>query len=87
MVHPEIGTEMPNVHTHRGYAQKLRSQGEAILTVPSTKDAPPVGAREKAFSVAAPYLWNNLPSWVYLTPSLSISRGQTKTALFVAAFD
>lgn len=41
-------------------AWELRSQREALLTVPSTKAASLEGTRERAFSSADPQLWNTL---------------------------
>ena len=50
-------------------ARVLRSSGEAFLSVPPPSQVHLVGTRERAFSVAAPRLWNSLPQETRLAPS------------------
>ena len=61
----------------------LRSSSELLLAVPNYK-LKTYGLN--AFSVAAPTLWNNLPSQIRNSKSLSVFKKQVKTFLFKQAF-
>ena len=67
-------------------ASVLRSSGQAFFSVPPTSQARLMGTRERAFSVAAPKLWNSLPREARLAPSVLYFRMQAKTVLFQQAF-
>ena len=60
----------------------LRSSNTGGLAVPRTKTV--IGAR--AFRVAAPTIWNQLPVNLRTTTSLQIFRGKLKTFYFRLAF-
>jgi len=45
------------------------------------------GKGDRAFSVAAPRLWNDLPLSVKSCPSLGVFQSALKTYLFSLAFD
>uniref|UniRef100_A0A803SSU4 Reverse transcriptase domain-containing protein n=2 Tax=Anolis carolinensis TaxID=28377 RepID=A0A803SSU4_ANOCA len=65
----------------------LRSSGEALLSIPPASQARLVGTRDRAFSVAAPRLWNSLPSDIRQAPSLLGFRKKLKTWLCAQAFN
>ena len=56
----------------------LRSASRPLLHVPPTRTV--YGSR--AFSVAAPTLWNCLPADITITASLTVFRNRLKTLLF-----
>lgn len=61
----------------------LRSADQMLLEVPMTR----CNLREdRAFSVATPFPWNNLPLNVWLSPSVSILKTQLKTHLYSLTF-
>ena len=62
----------------------LRSSGELILAVPKYK-LQTYGLN--AFSVAAPTLWNKLPSHIRNSKSLNVFKKDVKTFLFKQAFN
>ena len=62
----------------------LRSSAILSLTQPSSKLK---GYGDRAFSRAAPRLWNSLPPSVRDSPSLSIYKTRLKTFLFSQAFN
>lgn len=64
-------------------AWELKSQGEALLTAPSTKEAYLVGTWKRTFSGAAPCLWNQLPKEVCLPPPYPLG-GRWKRFLMMA---
>ena len=49
---------------------RLKSAEEPLLLVPLPAQAQLMGTRERAFSVAAPRLWNSLPQEIRMAPSL-----------------
>ena len=65
-------------------SRRLRSADLGRLVVPSCKLST-IGPR--AFSVAAPSLWNNLPLEVTSAPSVSVFRKRLKTFLFRLSYD
>uniref|UniRef100_A0A8D0G939 XK-related protein n=1 Tax=Sphenodon punctatus TaxID=8508 RepID=A0A8D0G939_SPHPU len=67
----------------RAPEQLLRSAGGAFLEVPRVKRG---ATMERAFSVAAPRLWNSLPEEAHLAPSLLTIQRICKTWLFAQAF-
>ena len=65
----------------------LRSSEGAFLTVPPPREVKGMAARNRAFSVVAPRLWNTLPLDLRTAPSLSSFRRGLKTFLFKQAFN
>ena len=61
----------------------LRSADAHLLEVPRCRLRT---QGEKAFTIAAPRLWNNLPLAMHATDSLSSFKKQLKTFLFKTAF-
>ncbi len=62
----------------------LRSNNRLLLTVPRCRCKTKGG---RAFSAAAPKLWNSLPENVRLAPSLARFKSVLKSYLFSQAFD
>ena len=62
----------------------LRSADQALLVVPKTKRK---SRGDRAFAVAAPRLWNELPLHIRLTESLAVFKSRLKTHLFSLAFN
>ncbi len=62
----------------------LRSNNQLLLTVPRYLCKTEGG---RAFSAAAPKLWNSLPVNVRLAPSLDSFKSVLKSYLFSQAFD
>ena len=60
-------------------SRALRSHKEGTLRIPKTKL---VTFGDRAFSKAAPLLWNNLPETVRQAPSVGIFKSRLKTHLF-----
>lgn len=61
----------------------LRSAGKNLLAIPRTSTA----AGDKAFSVAAPKLWNSLPLNIRCCNSLLTFKNNLKTHLFTIAYN
>ena len=61
--------------SHRTCSRSLRSSGQELLTVP------------RAFSIAAPRQWNNLPLSIRKSPSMAIFKRNLKTYLFKESYD
>ena len=59
--------------------RNLRSNNQYLLRVPKSKTTT---FGDRAFSVCAPKLWNNLPSDVKSSPSIDIFKKKLKTYLF-----
>jgi hypothetical protein len=64
-------------------ARSLRSQEKCLLKVPNTRL---ITYGDRAFSKAAPELWNQLPQSVKCAPSLDLFKTNLKTHLFKSAF-
>lgn len=64
-------------------ARALRSSGEPLLDIPRTKLKT---KGDRAFSVAAPKLWNSLPLHIRLAGSVERFKSALKTYLFSLAF-
>ncbi len=62
----------------------LRSADQLLLNVPKTKCKL---RGERAFAVAAPKLWNDLPLPIRQASSLSLFQSSLKTYIFSLAFD
>ncbi|XP_053104853.1 leucine-rich repeat-containing protein 39 isoform X1 [Hemicordylus capensis] len=62
----------------------LRSSGEVRLHLPPARL---VATQGRAFSVAAPRLWNTLPSEIRASPSLTSFKKSLKTHFFTQAFN
>ncbi len=69
----------PYMPTH-----SLRSADQLLLNVPKTKRKL---RGDRAFAVAAPKLWNDLPLPIRQVSSLSLFKSTLKTYLFSLAFD
>lgn len=65
-------------------SRSLRSADLSLLTVPKTKRKL---RGDRAFSVAAPKLWNDLPLYIRQAESLSAFKSSLKTYLFSLAFN
>ena len=63
--------------------RNFRSEGKNLLAIPRTSTA----AGDKAFSVAAPKLWNTLPLNIRDCTSLLTFKNNLKTYLFTIALD
>ena len=64
-------------------SRKLRSSDSGLLAVPRSRLSSMGG---RSFSVAAPTLWNSLPSSIRTSPSLSVFKTHLKTYLFSKHF-
>ena len=64
--------------SHRKCSRSLRSSGQELLTVPLAK-LKTYG--DRAFSIAAPRQWNNLPLSIRKSPSIGIFKRHLKTYL------
>ena len=62
----------------------LRSSDRHLLNVPKTNKKT---YGDRAFSAAAPRLWNSLPLDLKISPSVSIFKSRLKTHLFTLAFN
>ena len=62
----------------------LRSNSELLLAPPSTKTKKTLG--DRAFTAAAPSLWNKLPSEIRDEDNLERFKSKLKTFLFRAAY-
>ena len=65
-------------------ARNLRSASKNLLLVPKFK-LKTYGSR--AFSVAAPTLWNNIPENIRQSPTFSTFKSRLKTSLFKTVFN
>ncbi|KAM3877440.1 aromatase [Diretmus argenteus] len=74
-VHPDPAPHVPS--------RSLRSSDAGLLQVPKTRRRT---WGDRAFSVAAPSLWNALPKSFRDAPSLNIFKATLKTHLFTIAF-
>ena len=66
-------------------AYNLRSSRAVLLDAPSIRTKVTLG--DRAFQVAAPKLWNSLPSELRLINNIDIFKRHLKTYLFKVAFD
>ena len=62
----------------------LRSNFSNLLARPAIRSAKTTG--DRAFSVAAPFLWNSLPESLRAVSSVNIFKKQLKTYLFKQAY-
>ena len=69
---------------HYTPTRSLRSADAHLLETPSTVRS--LAIAEKAFSHAAPCIWNSLSFTTRSSPSLSIFKSRLKTELFIDAF-
>ena len=60
-----------------------RSASSPALVIPATRRCT---LGDRAFSLAAPCVWNRLPSTVTESPSLAVFKRQLKTHLFTASY-
>ena len=65
----------------REIPRELRSSDMDILAVPRSRT---VSYGDRAFAVAAPQLWNELPLAIKRAPSLTVFKRSLKTHLFDA---
>ena len=65
-------------------ARSLRSADQMLLEVPRTRRKL---RGDRAFSVAAPKLWNDLPLQIRQAPSLAIFKSSLKTYFYSLAFN
>ena len=80
---PEYISELLTVKPPSRY--NLRNNGDLLLKRPNIKTLKTLG--DRAFSVAAPCLWNSLPTAIRQSPSVPIFKTHLKTYLFRQAFD
>lgn len=64
-------------------SRSLRSSSKGQLIVPRTRLK---ATSDRAFHVAAPILWNNLPDHIQNAPSLAMFKQHLKTHLFLEAY-
>ena len=69
--------------TNDNMRRRLRSASSHQLVVRRSRLK---SAGDRAFSVAAPRLWNNLPADVISAPSLTVFKSRLKTHLFTQSF-
>ena len=69
---------------YRNFPRSLRTSGQELLTLPLAK-LKTYG--DRAFSTAAPRLWNNLPLNIRKSASEDIFKKNLKTYLFKEAYD
>jgi len=62
----------------------LRSNSELLLAPPSTKTKKTLG--DRAFTAAAPSLWNKLPSEIWNEDNFECFKSKLKTFLYRAAY-
>ena len=72
-------TYISSLLSHRKYSWSLRSSGQELLTVPLAK-LKTYG--DRAFSIAAPRQWNNVPFSIRKSPSIAIFKRHLKTYFF-----
>ena len=78
---PPYISELLNPHSA---PRALRSQNQSLLTIPRAR----LKTRgDRAFSVAAPKLWNALPSHIKSSPTIAAFKSNLKTYLFTLAFE
>ena len=70
--------------SHRTCSRSLPSSGQELLTVPLAK-LNTYG--DRAFSIAAPRQWNNLPLSIRKSPSMAIFKRNLNTYLFKESYD
>ena len=63
--------------------RRLQSASSPALVIPATRRCT---LGDRAFSSAAPRVWNCLPSTVTESPSLAVFKRQLKTHLFTASY-
>ena len=71
------------LHRHAP-ARALRSAQQNMLVVPRSRKKT---RGDRAFSVAAPRLWNSLPAHIRTVESIELFKSQLKTHLFALAFN
>ncbi|KAL3063738.1 hypothetical protein OYC64_000136 [Pagothenia borchgrevinki] len=72
------------LHRHTP-TRSLRSAAANLLSLPTQTNLKSWGGR--AFSVAAPTLWNSLPQYIRDSSSLTAFKTSLKTHLFNTAFN
>ena len=72
------------IHIKNPSTYGLRSNSELLLTPPSTKTKKTLG--DRAFTAAAPSLWNKLPSEIREEENFERFKSKLKTFLFTAAY-
>ncbi len=78
---PDYVTDLINVYQS---SRSLRSNDQLLLMVPRSR----LKCRgDRAFSVAAPRLWNALPLSIRSSPTLGVFQSALKTHLFSLAFE
>ncbi len=78
---PDYVTDLINVYQS---SRSLRSNDQLLLMVPRSR----LKFRgDRAFSVAAPRLWNALPLSIRSSPTFGVFQSALKTHLFSLAFD
>ena len=70
------------IHPHQA-PRSLRSSGNALLHVPRSRLK---RKGDRAFAVAAPRLWNQLPLDIKKAPSILVFKSRLKTHLFTLSF-
>ena len=83
ILHDEAPVYFSDLISRRQLGRSTRSSGELLLTEPRFKQESYGG---RAFSVAAPRLWNATPSSIRNAPSLQSFKAQLKTHLFRIAY-
>ena len=77
---PQYLADLLHQHTP---SRSLRSSDAGLLSIPRTKLK---SFGDRAFSVAAPTLWNSLPAEIRNSPTLDCFKSLLKTHLFSLAF-
>ena len=72
------------IHIKNPSMYGLRSNSELLLAPPSTKTKKTLG--DRAFTAAAPSLWNKLPSEIRNEDNFERFKSKLKTFLFRAAY-
>ena len=70
------------LHYHQP-AHTLRSSSQLLLYQPAAR----INFQSKAFSIAAPTIWNSLSSSTKSSTTITTFKAHLKTELFAAAYD
>ena len=75
-------TYLSEILTNYVPARPLRSSSQSLLKHPSNREVATAYYGKRAFSIAAPTLWNNIPLAIRNAISINIFKRQLKTYLF-----
>lgn len=79
---PSYISDLISIKTGANYS--LRSGNELLLNFPSRKSYSTLG--DRSFSMAAPHVWNSLPSFIRKATTINNFKSQLKTYYFKLAY-